>query len=326
MILLVLRPSFARLDPERWASGREALARRLENLVQVALIASATATLIGLVLFAVLNAQFQDDFGWDSIKAVADASYGQWYLFRFPLLLALAVLLLGKVKEWALAGTGEGGKGPSSMWWGAWLALGSALLFTSSMSGHAAVATPRIVALPADVLHLMSGSVWFAGIVLLAIALPDGWKTVEERRIHLLGPAVVRFSQVALIAIALVTITGTVGSFLHLAELNDLVDSSYGQALALKILVFCAILALGGINHFFLRKRMERGMASDDDDAVESSATAQRLFRKTIAAELAIAIAIFGLTGVLTNLGRTNQRTIFEEQAEPSGDPAAIQP
>lgn len=301
VILLVLRPSLAALPDDTWGRGRTALGVRLEGLVQAAIVTSVVATGIGLLLQAILVSEiFGNDLGTDSFRSVFDTSFGGWYLARFPLLAALAILLVGRVRSRSLAGTGDAATSPSPLWWSLWAALALGMLATSTFSGHAAVAVPRSVALINDIVHLAAGGTWFAGIVILAIALPDSWRGRDSvERLHLLAPAVARFSNVALVSIAVVAGSGTLASFLHIGAFNDLFDTSYGRTLALKIAVFLAILALGAVNHYVLSRRLIAGM-----EGAEPS-RAQRLFRKTIAVELVIALTIFGLTGILTGLART---------------------
>jgi copper transport protein len=304
--LLVLRPAFAGLPAEEWSKGRRRIGARLEGLVQASLIASATATAIALLLQAVLVAQLNDKpLNFDSFSSSLSTTFGEWYLLRFPLLVGLAVLIVGKVRRSVLAGAGDEGRSPGTAWWLAWAAFGGALLATNTFSGHAAVAEPRAVAIVNDLVHLGSGAIWFAGIIVLAIALPDGWAGQKaSARPLLLAPAVTRFSKVALVTIAVVAVTGTINSFLDVNALGDFVHTGYGRTLALKILLFLGILALGGINHFFLRRRLERAEAGDDPSA---GAGAQRMFRRTIAAELAVAIGLMGLTGMLVGQARTKQ-------------------
>jgi copper transport protein len=298
--LLVLRPSFRALDAAEWARGRARMARRLEGFAQAALIASATATAIALLLQALLVAQIRrEPLDLHSFTSTLDTTFGQWYLLRFPLLAALAVLILGKVKGVLLRGAGDGASPPGRTWWIAWIAFGAALLATSTFSGHAAVAEPRALSLVNDLVHLAAGAVWFAGIVVLAVVFPDGWAGKGAARHDLLAPAVIRFSKVAIVAIAVVAATGTLNSVLDLGALDDFVDTGYGRILAGKILLFLVVLALGGINHYFLRARLDNAR---DDPAARGAAST---FRKTIAAELVVALGLMALSAVLVGQART---------------------
>lgn len=307
VIVLVLRPTFASLDAEAWTRGRARLAERLEGLVHSALVAAATAAGLALVLQTVLTAELKGgEVDSDSFFAVLETSFGPWYAARLPIVAGLLVLLTGKVRQWALAQRGVDSSVAGRAWWGAWGVLGVALLATSSFSGHAAVATPRVLSLGTDVVHLVSGAVWFAGIVVLSVALPDAWAGEDDAAtLQVLGPAVRHFSHVAMVAIGVVLVTGVVGSLLHVARPGDLVETPYGRALAVKIAFFGLILALGGFNHFVIRKRFETAL-----EKAESGGRATKTFRKAIAAELAIGLILMGLTGWLTGQSRTRQEPV----------------
>lgn len=301
ILLLVLRPVFRGLDEDAWAAGRVRLAERLEGVVQAAFIASAVATAVAIALQATLVAELNEgDLSKPSFLSVFSTTFGQWHLFRYPLLAGLVVLLTKKVLQWSLER-----EGAARSWWIGWFLLGVGLLATHSFTGHAAVASPRGLGLLNDIVHLVFASIWFAGIVILAVLLPDAWRSKNDsERLSLLGPVVFRFSKVALVSIAIVAITGTLNSLMNVAYLNDMVDSPYGISLTVKIVFFLGILALGGINHFFLTKRLQQGQADGRAGA------AQRFFRITIAIELAIAITIMGITGWLTGQAKTKQETV----------------
>jgi putative copper export protein len=299
ILWLVLRPSFASVPADAWGGSRTRIASRLEGLTQSALTATAVATLIALVLqFALVSEGQGGEITSEPVLSVLETRFGQVYLLRFPLLVGLVVLLAGRVREWSLSD--DEARSPSRAWWLGWLGLSAALLATSTFSGHATVATPAGLAVVNDITHLVCGAVWFSGIVVLAVVLPDAWRGRRPaERVQLLAPVVVRFSKVAMVAIAVVGATGVVNSFLHVQYLRDLWETSYGRAISAKTLVYLAILAVGGINHFFVRERLESALKEGRGDR------AQTLFRKTIAIELVMALGVMGLSAFLAGESRT---------------------
>lgn len=299
VLLLVVRPAAAGLGPG-WEAGRRALGERLEALTQSALVASAAATGLVLLLQAALVGEVTGtDIGGGSFESVLQTSFGRWHLLRLPLLAGLAVLLWGRVRSWALAGAGDGRCAPRAPWWAAWGLLAAGLLATSSLSGHAAVSQPVTVAVASDLLHFASGAAWFAGIVCLTAVLPAAWAgRPPSERLALLAPAVLAFSRLALVAILAAGATGAVNSLFQLAALNDLADTPYGRTLLAKICLYGVVLALGGVNHLYLRHRLAPG-ASGQSHA--------ETLRKVVRAELAVALVILALSGVLTGLARTKQ-------------------
>ena len=302
--LFVLRPALSSGGVGRASAVR--LATRLEGFTRASLVASLTATSIGLLLQALLVAEFEGgEVTASSFDAVFATTFGQWYLLRLPLLAGAAVLLVGRVGQVALRGAADDEDAPSPAWWSGWLAIGSLLLSTSTFSGHAAVASPQIVALVSDVVHLAAGAIWFTGIIVLALILPDAWRGEEEQtRIDLLAPAVTAFSRVALISILVVGVTGTINSFLNIGDPSDLFGTGYGRAVAAKIILFLAVVALGGINHLYVRSRLDLAKRN------RSSNGASRIFQRTIAVEVALAIGLMSVTGVLVGMARTRSETV----------------
>lgn len=302
ILLLVVRPAFSRLGAE-WDAGRRALSSRLEGIVVSALLASGVATTLVLLLQSALISELgTGEIQGDSFLSVLETTFGQAVGMRLPLLVALGVMLAGRVHRWALPRSGE----PHAhlFWWFAWGALSLALFATSTLSGHSTVASPVRLAEANDMVHQIASGVWFSGIVLLAALLPDGWiGKGPVARLDLLGPTVSRFSIVAMVSITVVGITGVLNSFLHVGALADLWETGYGRTVGLKIVLFGGILALGGINHYYVKQRLEDARASG------APRSAQKLFRKTIAAELAIALAVMAATGLLVGLSRTKETT-----------------
>ena len=301
VLLLVVRPGFRAAPEEAVAQAAPRLAARLEGFVRASLWAAAAAAAVALVLHALALAQIGTGaFGTDSLAAVDDSSFGRWHLVRFPVIVALAILLVGKVKASSLGGVaGTPGRAPGPIWWGAWITLALVLVATSSFSGHAYVSSPRVLAVANDIVHLAAGAIWFSGVVILASAAPHAWRTLSPHlRTVFLTPLVVRFSRVALAAIAVIAATGTGNSFFNLESPGDLVDSGYGGLLLSKIVVFLVVVVLGGINHFYVRSRLTR---STEDDATR----VRGLFRKTIAMELALALGLFVVTSALVGSART---------------------
>ncbi len=309
-LLLVMRPVMATVPA--WEASRAAVAERLEGLVRACLLGSAICTGLTILLQAALISEIGDgEVTSESFSSVLDTTFGLFLAVRFPMLAALAILLLGRIRTWALAGVGSG-QGPSKIWWAGWIGLSVGLMLTNTFSGHATVATPRWLALSNDGLHLVSGAVWFGGVILMAVLVPEAWRGRDKGdRLRVLAPSISHFSIVAIISIGVVTVTGMINSLLHVGDLSDLWDTPYGQALSIKLLLFIGILVLGAMNHFVIKQRLNKAMLKLNSPGADAAAIAaehvaeRKLFRRAIAAELVIALAIMASTGVLTNLART---------------------
>jgi len=122
---------------------------------------------------------------------------------------------------------------------------GLALLTTLSLTSHAA-AKPGVVPVLSETIHLAGAVVWGGGLLYFAL-LP--WKTIrQETETHgrFLWKLVERFSTIALVAVCLLVISGTVLAFLHVYGLPAFSDTPYGRILSLKIAVFLLTLGVAG--------------------------------------------------------------------------------
>lgn len=132
--------------------------------------------------------------------------------------------------------------------------------------------------------HLLGVGFWIGGLVwLLVVVLGDD---ARER-----GAQVRRFSLIAGIGLAAVAATGVLRAVDELGgwgTVPDVLDSTYGIALALKIGVALVLIALGTVNHYLNVPRY--------------AAAGRAALRVTVGGELVLAAGVFALTGVLTGL------------------------
>lgn len=300
IVPFVARPAFAASE-ETSAEGRSRVSRRLARILFGALIVALVGS--GVVFYnqILIAGQVGDiDRFFDATNSVLASSFGQWYAFRVALCVALALALWGRVRSWALAGAGGADTRPPVRWWAGWAALSLALLATISLSGHAAGADRRALAVTNDVVHLGAGAIWMSGILLLIFVLPAAFTAAHPgQELSILAPAVDRFAPIAFGSIAIVAATGVLNAFLHVAALEDLVGSGYGRALTVKLCGFVCILALGALNHFVFRKRLVRARARKEPTS------ASRSLRRSVALEVAVAVMILGATSTLVGLPPT---------------------
>jgi copper transport protein len=301
VILLVLRPSLATL-PAEWVTVRARLASRMEELMQAAVTIAVLATCMALLLQTLLVAEASGQSRADAFGSVVGSNFGRWHLLRLPLLLGLVVLLARRVRTWSLSGTFEGEGSPGRGFWAAWGAMAAALVATISLAGHSAAGERVPVSLPNDLVHVAAGAIWFTGIVVLSVVLPYACRGRSDgERLRLVAPAVVRFSTVALVSITVIGVTGTINSLLRVGRLQDFIDTRYGNVLVMKIAIFLLILAVGGLNHFVIRHRLETAIGK------RRASSSRALFRRTIVTELLLAVAVLGITGVLTSMAPTRE-------------------
>ncbi len=136
-----------------------------------------------------------------------------------------------------------------------WPALGLAALMGAglSISGHQGTeANSTVLTQAVDWVHLLAGSIWAGGLVVLATTV---WALVPSER----RGAFLRFSRVATCAVAAMLAAGLYLAFVRLPALADLWETRYGQLLLVKVVIACGALLLGAFHQTVVKPRLERG-------------------------------------------------------------------
>lgn len=105
--------------------------------------------------------------------------------------------------------------------------------------------------------------------------------------------AVRRFSTLAIISVATLTLSGFVNAWILVGSFRGLVMTDYGQLLILKLSVFAVMLVFAAINRLVLTPQL----ASLSDEARQGR-TLRALSRNTLL-EIALGLSIFSMVGVL---------------------------
>ena len=300
----------------RPAGGMAAMAPAVEERFQArwraivagAWIAAFVATMLSLPFQGALAGRVSlvSAFSPSVLGNVATTTYGQIALLRLLLLgLALAAALwLGRRYSTAAGGTRAleartsvgaaatyPGSRPAALAAGAVLLL--VLLATPGLAGHAASSSPVALNVGLDVLHVAGAAAWIGGLVTLVFsAFPSVTLLSSEERALALAPIVSRFSRLALGAVAVITLTGTLRAWMEVGGLEALTGSSYGWTLLAKVGVFLPLVGLGAFNQRWAKPRLE-GATGENALAV---------LRRSVGIEVAIAAVVIGLTALLVNL------------------------
>ena len=180
------------------------------------------------------------------------------------------------------------------------LFAGVAALVLPALAGHAGQKSPRGLALPLDVAHLGSASIWLGGLIGLVVF----WLSVgAERRIAALAYVVPRFSAVAFCSVLALVGTGIGQSFLEFPTLASLWQTSYGKALLVKIALLFAALLLAGVN---LARTKPRLQAAGVRPSLGPGAAV--LLRRLVQGEIVFVAAALFAAAVLTSLAAAGER------------------
>lgn len=236
------------------AAGRRTLearsedaGRRFKLLLGMAVLTGLIASLLAIPLQGATAAgtDFWSSLKPDVFREVIDTRYGTVMVLRSLAWLALIPVLLGSVRLF---------RDPER--------LGNPLVFlgiaipaaflavTPALAGHASTQHPIWLLTISDILHVGSMSVWVGGLVALVLVLPvvtRGLAEVAERS-RVLVDFLLRFSTVALVSVTVIAISGTVQAIVEVNSFPALVDSAFGRAVLIKIVLFAGLIWLGAHN------------------------------------------------------------------------------
>ncbi len=279
----------------RLAIARPLVARVEETSLRAVSVAFVVALLLALVATPVYvlmaTAQFALRSAWDVaalLPLMRISAFGrgfldlEWMVGLFGLA-ALAALWLDRPDRPRRSLAGQ------LSLLGAFLAAGAALLAPGA-SGHAAQTAPRSVSVALDWLHLAGGSVWLGGLIGLLVV---GGSLPALRRTAGLLVCVPRFSNVALVSMLILVGSGVGAALLHLPTLGSLWQTSYGQAVGVKVVLLAVAMLLAAAN--LLRTRPALA-------ARPSGTGAARQLRALVGGETLLAAAILFAAAVLSSL------------------------
>jgi len=179
-----------------------------------------------------------------------------------------------------------------------WLAaVGAYLVLTPALAGHASIQSPVWAFFPADALHVLAASVWVGGIVCIVFALPLATRAVEPAaRTGVLIDVLARFSPLALVAVVVLALTGTVQAYIDVRSLNALTHSTYGELVLLKSGLMGVMIGLGVINRERIIPALRRLLA-----AAATPGETGVLLRRSTRGELVAMACVFAVTAALVS-------------------------
>jgi copper transport protein len=265
--------------------------------VSVAFVVTAAIALIATPVYLLLaTAQFALRSWYDIgalVPLIRASSFGRGYvdleltflLFALAALVALWVDRPERGRRSIVELLALGGAG---------LAAGAVLL-VPGLAGHAAQTSPRAWSLLFDWSHLAAGSLWVGGLIGLIVlwaALP------AAQRIAGLAVCVPRFSNVAFVSVNVLIASGVAASVVHLPTVSSLWQTSYGQAILVKVGLLGGAMLLAAVNLLWTRPRLQAS-AGNRPDLGPATAT---LLRRLVGSEIAIVAAIIFAAAVLSSL------------------------
>jgi copper resistance protein D len=250
---------------DRWL-GRviqvSALVLLVSGLAMVLVIAAGMAgtAVATLDISTITGVAFGTGFGrvwcWHLLFAALLLANARIATHRHSLLLVWAALALGSL-GWVGHAAGTGG----------WIGLGRELNQS---------------------VHLLAAGLWLGGL------LPLGWLLGQSRRAAnglgmLAREAVPPFSQMGYAAVIAIALTGVVNTLFLVDGVDNLIGTSYGRLLSLKILFYLAMVGIALRNRFRLAPLLSGGRASGAGALYRSV-----LIEQAIGLAILVAVSVLG--------------------------------
>ena len=283
----------------RIAIARPVVRRVPETRLRAVSLAFGVAALVALVAIPIYVLMATADFALRStfdlgalVPLLRDSAFGRGYL-DLELVFGLFVLAAG-LALWIDRPERERRSVAELLSVGGAFAGAAAVLLVPGLAGHAAQYSPRGAALLFDWLHLLAGSIWLGGLIGLLVL----WRSFPvARRVAGLVVCVPRFSNTAFVSVLTLIGSGIGASLIHLPTFASLWQTSYGQALLVKIGLLSAAMLLAAVNLLRTRPRLLAYR-----ERPELAPGAASLLRCLVAGEVLLVVGAVIAAAVLTSL------------------------
>lgn len=157
------------------------------------------------------------------------------------------------------------------------LVLAGLLSFTPAFTGHARGGLYIPFAVTMSFIHVAATSIWFGGLVLIAMQMRD------EKDVEVLK----RFSKIAFVSVILILCSGMFAWYRQVGSIDAATSTTFGKILTLKMFLFALVVIIA----YFSRRYL-----SD----IHKPDVEKKLFRN-LCSEAIIILLIYSLSAVLVN-------------------------
>jgi putative copper export protein len=190
------------------------------------------------------------------------------------------------------------------------LGLALAIALTTTLTGHAADWGDLTLSAGIDWVHVVATTAWTGGLIALALAV---LREARQWPLGVLGGCMRRFSRLAGFCVAAVLATGLYNAWVQLPGPSALVTTSYGRALAVKLLLVLGLLWWGAVNRYTVVPALDRDRPADPDErgvrlarwlfraSSRGSRAAPSRLNAFVAREAVLAALVFACTAILVD-------------------------
>ncbi len=159
------------------------------------------------------------------------------------------------------------------------LLLGLALLIALTLSGHAAAVSGNIAvfAVLSDWLHLLAASLWIGGMMYIATTyLPILMRIPLQERINSLITVLPRYSPLAIVGVIIMTVTGPFNATTRMTSVAQLLSTTYGRVLIVKVLLVGGLLLTSAFHVGILRPKLAKDYKKYRESTKEEAISANK--------------------------------------------------
>jgi putative copper export protein len=149
--------------------------------------------------------------------------------------------------------------------------------------------------------HILGACAWLGGLFTLAVI--GRGRGLEESAGLSWARMWQRFSTVALVAVGAVVVSGVWLAWRHVGTVGQLVTTTYGRFLLVKLVIVAAMVAAGAYNQLALTPRIAKAHA--EGDLGRGFALTLKHFPKVVAAETGLGLAVLVIVPFLSGSART---------------------
>jgi putative copper resistance protein D len=176
--------------------------------------------------------------------------------------------------------------------------LSVGLIAAIAWTGHAGSTTGEtgVLHLAADTLHMVAAAIWIGGLVSLVLLLSAARRDRTDAGMSFARDATRNFSTMGMVIVVVVFATGVLNAWILVGSLHALIATGYGQLLMLKMALFAVMLSFAAVNRIWLTPRLAIPTWN------EMQGDALRRLTRNSAIEIALALMIFAIVGILGTL------------------------
>jgi putative copper resistance protein D len=175
---------------------------------------------------------------------------------------------------------------------GVLLFLAALLLASQSWVGHAIIerGMAGVFHLASQTIHLTASATWLGGLLPLGYVLRQACRCKDGRLSDITLGIVLRYSNISLIAVVLIILSGLVNSWFLVGNVDSLITTLYGRVLIIKLVLFITMLGTGAYNRFVLLPRL-------DSEVYRLPSLAALL--RTVTVEQGLGLSVLAIVSVL---------------------------